>query len=281
MENVREIYSLFIQNQIPKTSHTLEWLPISHTDSEHSKFDWNYFVLGTHSEDEDAKEFLKLVRVRVPNQALKLDELREFAPIQGHLSRLEVVKEFEHEGEVIKSRCMPQNLSVVASMTNSGAINLYNLPEVNIGSDQKEVQRLKAKLTGLEEESFALSWNKNKQGLLCSASGTTVCVWDVEKNTTPSVELSNAHVENINDVKFSQLNEHLMISTSDDGHFKIWDLRTQKFIQTFKAADDSLCAGQFNPLNEHLFAVAGDSSGNVGVWDLRMPAGALNELIFH
>lgn len=137
MENVREVYSLFIQNQIPKTSHTLEWLPISHSDSDHPKFDWNYFVMGTHSESEedDAKEMLRLVRVRVPNQALKLEELRELAPIQGHLSRLEVVREFEHEGEVIKSRCMPQNLSVVASMTNSGKINLYNLPEVNVGSD--------------------------------------------------------------------------------------------------------------------------------------------------
>ena len=72
-----------------------------------------------------------------------------------------------------------------------------------------------------------------------------------------------------------------MVSTSDDGHFKIWDLRTKKFSLAYKAADDSLCAGQFNPLNEHLFAVAGDSSGNVGVWDLRMPACALNELIFH
>ena len=75
-----------------------------------------------------------------------------------------------------------------------------------------------------------------------------------------------------------------MISTADDGHFKIWDLRRaegQKFTMTFKAAEDSLCVGSFNPINEHLFAVAGEESGNISVWDMRMPADAINHFIHH
>ena len=68
-----------------------------------------------------------------------------------------------------------------------------------------------------------------------------------------------------------------MISTADDGHFKIWDLRQTKssgnngFTLTYKVAEESLCVGQFNPINEFIFAVAGDSNGNISVWDTRMP----------
>lgn len=49
---------------------------------------------------------------------------------QKDLSRLELVTQFDHENEVIKARAMPQKLSIVASMTNSGAINIYNMPEI-------------------------------------------------------------------------------------------------------------------------------------------------------
>lgn len=47
------IYDLFIQNQISHTSHTLEWLPISDTDQANPKFDFNYFLLGTHVDSSE------------------------------------------------------------------------------------------------------------------------------------------------------------------------------------------------------------------------------------
>ena len=50
---------------------------------------------------------------------------------------------------------------------------------------------------------------------------------------------------------------------------------------TFKAGEDSLCVGQFNPLNEFIFAVAGDSNGNISLWDTRMAKGSLYEYEFH
>jgi len=33
----------------------------------------------------------------------------------------------------------------------------------------------------LSEEGFAINWNTNKRGLLGAATGTTICLWDVEK----------------------------------------------------------------------------------------------------
>lgn len=74
----------------------------------------------------------------------------------------------------------------------------------------------------------------------------------------------------------------MMISTADDGHFKIWDIRDHsKFTLTYKVADESLCVGQFNPINQHIFAVAGDSNGSISLWDTRMPSCELHEFIFH
>jgi len=54
-----------------------------------------------------------------------------------------------------------------------------------------------------------------------------------------------AHVDSINDVKFSHGKDgNLFISTSDDAYFKIWDLRKGfDSVFNFKAAEDSLCVG--------------------------------------
>ena len=134
-------YELFVQNQLKYTSHSLEWLPISHVDPVNQLFDYQYFLLGTHIEREDGQEHanqeadqLQLARLRTPNRKLHTDEVEELARtpgLQKDLSRLEIIREIPHEEEVIKVRSMPHNLSIVASMTNAGLINLYTLPEIS------------------------------------------------------------------------------------------------------------------------------------------------------
>lgn len=44
---------------------------------------------------------------------------------------------------------------------------------------------------------------------------------------------------------------------------------------------DSLCVGQFNPNNTNVFAVAGSSSGEIQIWDMRMPQSEINSFCFH
>lgn len=74
MENVRTTYDLFVQNQLTRTSHTLEWLNVGHEDPDNKVFNYEYFLIGTHRDQEvEDKEYLQLVRMRVPNQSLNAD----------------------------------------------------------------------------------------------------------------------------------------------------------------------------------------------------------------
>lgn len=174
---------------------------------------------------------------------------------------MEVVCEFEHQDEVIKVRNMP-NSCLVASMTNTGLVNLYNIPEIQ--GEEFSGERLDGQLKGLTIEGFALSWNKKKQGLICSCAEDYLVVWNALQSKEPMQKFLNAHSKDINDVRFGEANNpELMISTAEDGHFKLWDLRQEKATMLYQASEESLCVGAFNPINEHLFAVAGDPSGNV------------------
>ena len=51
----------------------------------------------------------------------------------------------------------------------------------------------------------------------------------------------------------------------------------------YQAAEegDSLCAGQFNPINPNIFAIAGDSTGLIQVWDIRMNYEAIHNFQYH
>jgi histone-binding protein RBBP4 len=149
---------------------------------------------------------------------------------------------------------------------------------------------MRTQLTGLENESFSLSWNRFKKGHLCSTESLQICLWDIEKSSAPSLTIKDAHAENINDVRFSlhPADEgNMMISTSDGGHFKIWDVRQAQtmgnkgFVMTYQAGEESLCVGAFNPLIQNLFAVAGDASGNISIFDRRMTNGPIHECVFH
>ena len=87
----------------------------------------------------------------------------------------------------------------------------------------------------------------------------------------------------INDASFSPIDANLIVTSGADGNFKIWDLRDNgyKYIMMGKASDDQLNCSVFNPVNRFLLATAGESTGMIGVWDMRMPEMFINDLIFH
>lgn len=116
---------------------------------------------------------------------------------------------------------MPQDQHVIATLGASSDVNIYH----NDDSDAPQSDFIV--LNGLEEEGFGLSWNPNQKGILTAASGTTICIWNTEeqKGGNPIVKLQNAHENTINDIKFSLKSANVFGTASDDGHYKLWDLR--------------------------------------------------------
>ena len=39
--------------------------------------------------------------------------------------------------------------------------------------------------------------------------------------------------------------------------------KPNEFVLAYKDSEDSLCVGQFNPIDENIFAVGGDSTGAI------------------
>ena len=113
----------------------------------------------------------------------------------------------------MKCRQNPFDEQSIASILTTGVANLYS----------KDCS-LQGKLTGLDGESFCLDWNKSAKGMLLSAVGKEICVWDVEKNLGGDqlMKIMNAHSDKeVNDAKFSPLQENLILSSGADGMFKM------------------------------------------------------------
>lgn len=120
-----------------------------------------------------------------------------------------------------------------------------------------------------------------------AASNQQIGLWDLttqSQRVEASIFLEKAHEKTINDAKFSPLNSNMIITASDDSHYKIWDvrnLRDKKFVHCYKASEDDLLTATFNNFDENIFATGGESTGMINIWDLRMPKTYINDLNHH
>lgn len=133
-----------------------------------------------------------------------------------------------------------------------------------------------------KKEGFGICWNPNLKGQLATATDKQIGLWDVEAKAEPVFFGDDKHENHINDLKFNHQNGTTLISVGDDSQAKIWDTRAMDRAQnSYKCSQDEINAVCFSPATEHMFATAGDSSGIVQVWDLRMMRKAIIEFLFH
>jgi WD40 repeat protein len=92
---------------------------------------------------------------------------------------MQTLERIPHEGEVMKCRQSPFKQGLIASVTTSGVINLYQSHALEQGNGVSKGNSLVGKLFGLSGETFSLHWSKSHSHLLASAVDKTMCVWDV------------------------------------------------------------------------------------------------------
>uniref|UniRef100_UPI00358FE193 GATOR2 complex protein WDR24 isoform X1 n=1 Tax=Myxine glutinosa TaxID=7769 RepID=UPI00358FE193 len=115
-----------------------------------------------------------------------------------------------------------------------------------------------------------VAWHQLDDNLLATAATNgAVVTWNLSRSSRNKQELLFAeHKRTVNKVCFHQAELHTLLSGSQDGSMKCFDLRRKDSVCTFNGQSESVRDVQFSPRDYFAFA-ASFENGNVQLWDLR------------
>lgn len=115
-----------------------------------------------------------------------------------------------------------------------------------------------------------VAWNAIEDNILATAATNgAVVLWNLNRHTRSKQEhVFNDHKRTVNKVCFHGTEPSLLLSGSQDGTMKCFDLRIREVFQTFYSNSESVRDVQFSPHHQHLFSSVSEN-GNVQLWDLR------------
>ncbi|KAJ6630491.1 Chromatin assembly factor 1 p55 subunit [Pseudolycoriella hygida] len=264
-ENVPLLYDVMISHSIEWPSLTAQWLP-DVIQSEAKDFSVHRFILGTHAWSH-CENYLCIASVQVPKKDAESDEVP---------SVIEIKIKIKHEGNVNRARYMPQNPCVIATKTPSGDVLVFDYTKHPSEPEPNGECHPDLRLRGHQKEGYGLSWNRNVNGYLLSASNDhTICLWDVnaptkEHRVIDAKNIYTGHTAIVGDVAWHWTDEFLFGSVGDDRKLMIWDTRCRpsepsNAIEAHKAEVNCL---SFNTFSEFVLAT-GSADKTVALWDLR------------
>lgn len=138
-------------------------------------------------------------------------------------------------------------------------------------------QDLSTKLSGNRSSKFGiisdLSFGHQQYGrhLAASTMNGSIHVYNLDRGTRVKTTLMD-HQRAVNTLDFNSTNGYMMLSGSQDGKIKIWDLRMNNTRATLSLNGnaDAVRATQFNPKRANILASVFDS-GVIEKWDIRKP----------
>lgn len=278
-KNTPFLYDLVMTHPLEWPSLTVQWMPevTRPTDREISI---HKLLLGTHTSGSDPN-YLMIADVLLPLPDAEIDarkyddERGEVGGFGGVLSKIDIKIKMIHDGEVNKARIMPQRPSVIATMSPSNSVLIYDYHK-HPSHPTENVCRPQFRCNGHNSEGYGLSWNPNTEGQLVSgADDGSVCVWDINNNPSNSQDVKpllflSSHTDVVEDVDWHQSFPHLCGSAGDDRRILLWDIRSpgkpnHSIDDAHKEEVNSIA---FSKHNEYLFA-SGSSDKTVGLWDIR------------
>ncbi|CAB1312298.1 unnamed protein product [Coregonus sp. 'balchen'] len=147
------------------------------------------------------------------------------------------------------------------------------------------------KIYGLEEEQFVeklnlrvgrkpslnfscadVMWHQMEENLLATAATNgAVVTWNLGKpSRNKQDQLFTEHKRTVNKVCFHPTEVYMLLSGSQDGYMKCFDLRKKESVSTFSGQSESVRDVQFSMKDYFTFA-ASFENGNVQLWDIRRP----------
>jgi ribosome assembly protein RRB1 len=211
------------------------------------------------------------------------DEI-DLDPIMEHYS-------IPHRGGVNRVRTMPQRTELVATWSDQGTVNLFNIESIvqRFTASEGKATRMSEiprkaffSYSGHSTEGYALDWSSKQQGHLvsgdCAGSihvwrpreegGYAVSTFYDNRNTSGrSVEVSPS----VEDLQWSPTEATVFASAECGGYVRVFDSRApNKAMLHHKihanGADVNVLS--WNKLVSNLLATGGDD-GSLAVWDLR------------
>ncbi|XP_018344134.1 PREDICTED: WD repeat-containing protein 24 isoform X2 [Trachymyrmex septentrionalis] len=117
-----------------------------------------------------------------------------------------------------------------------------------------------------------VAWNLNDDHILATAATNgAVVLWNLNRQSRSKQDhVFVDHKRTVNKVSFHMTEPMWLISGSQDGTMKCFDLRIKEAIKTFYSNTESVRDVQFCPQQPYTFAAVSEN-GHVQQWDMRKP----------
>lgn len=127
-----------------------------------------------------------------------------------------------------------------------------------------------------------VAWNAiDDHYLATAATNGAVVLWNLNKSGRSKQEhVFVDHKRTVNKVSFHSSEASWLISGSQDGTMKCFDLRVKEAIKTFLSNTESVRDVQFSPHMPHMFSAVSEN-GNVQLWDIRRPDKCQHQFTAH
>ncbi|CAG9561576.1 unnamed protein product [Danaus chrysippus] len=154
----------------------------------------------------------------------------------------------------------------------------------SIGENEfSEVCNLRVgKNLNLNFSSIDVAWSTIEENTLATAATNgAVVVWNLGRSGRSKQEhVFSDHKRTVNKVSFHLTEPSLLISGSQDGMMKYFDLRMKEVARTFISNTESIRDVQFSPHAAHVFAAVSEN-GTVQLWDARRHERAMHQFTAH
>lgn len=113
-------------------------------------------------------------------------------------------------------------------------------------------------------------WNMIEDHILATAATNgAVVTWNLNKSSRSKQDMIyQDHKRTVNKVCFHPSEAHILLSGSQDGTMKSFDIRKREAANTFLSSSESVRDVQFCPHTHYMFAAV-QENGNVQLWDMR------------
>ncbi|KAJ3254498.1 WD repeat-containing protein 24 [Boothiomyces macroporosus] len=143
------------------------------------------------------------------------------------------------------------------------------------GEDPQEILNLRAGVksnSNLSSNDVVWGGLLLKHVIITAAAAGAIVIFDINKSSTEKIErVINEHMRVVNRVCLHPTEPATLLSASQDGKMKVWDLRSPGRAKiTFDGKAESVRDVQFNPITGYEFASVFEN-GSLQLWDIRNP----------